>query len=134
MCFSLTHALWPTWKNALRQCVLNTPTTVGVSAAMGPNTRFDVVNFDAQWERAKTVPRRVGSRRDVGMTLEGGTPAYVEALDQAVCAIMIEKRQAVDDIQALLSVPGVDMVQVSDRTVTVALSRTHFCSRFSGDT
>jgi 4-hydroxy-2-oxoheptanedioate aldolase len=28
-----------------------------------------------------------------------------------VCALMIEKRQAVDDLEQLLSVPGVDMVQ-----------------------
>ena len=42
---------------------------------------------------------------------EGGTPAWVEAQNDAVCALMIEKRQAVEDLEQLLSVPGVDMVQ-----------------------
>jgi len=35
----------------------------------------------------------------------------IEANDDAVVAIMIEKRQAVDDLEALLSVPGVDMAR-----------------------
>jgi 4-hydroxy-2-oxoheptanedioate aldolase len=53
----------------------------------------------------------VGMRRDVGFVLEGGTPAFVEALDKAVVALMIEKASAVEDLEGLLSVPGVDMVQ-----------------------
>jgi 4-hydroxy-2-oxoheptanedioate aldolase len=47
----------------------------------------------------------------VGFVLEGGTPAFVEALDKAVVALMIEKASAVEDLEGLLSVPGVDMVQ-----------------------
>src|SRR5436190_11244691 len=53
----------------------------------------------------------VGMRRDVGFVLEGGTPAFVQALDDAVIALMIEKKSEVEDLEALLSVPGVDMVQ-----------------------
>jgi 2-keto-3-deoxy-L-rhamnonate aldolase RhmA len=53
----------------------------------------------------------VGMQRDVGVVLEGGTPAWVQAQNDAVCAIMIEKKQAVDDIEQLLAVPGVDMIQ-----------------------
>lgn len=53
----------------------------------------------------------VGMRRDVRFILEVGTPEFVEALDDAVVAIMIEKQQAVENLDALLSVPGVDMVQ-----------------------
>lgn len=52
----------------------------------------------------------VGMQRDVGVVLEGGTPAWVNANNDAVCALMIEKKQAVDDLEQLLSVPGVDMV------------------------
>src|SRR3984957_14852087 len=37
----------------------------------------------------------VGMRRDVGFVLEGGTPAFVQALDDAVVALMIEKAPAV---------------------------------------
>jgi 2-keto-3-deoxy-L-rhamnonate aldolase RhmA len=53
----------------------------------------------------------VGMRRDVGYLLEVGTPAFVQALEDAVVAIMIEKKQAVENLEELLSVPGVDMVQ-----------------------
>jgi 2-keto-3-deoxy-L-rhamnonate aldolase RhmA len=54
-----------------------------------------------------------GMQRDVGVVLEGGTPAWVNANNDAVCALMIEKKQAVDDLEQLLSVPGVDMVPAS---------------------
>ena len=53
----------------------------------------------------------VGMRRDVGTIKEGGSPAYVAALDEAVAAIMVEKREAVEDLDAILSVPGLDMIQ-----------------------
>ena len=53
----------------------------------------------------------VGMRRDVRFVLEGGSPAFVQALDDAVIALMIEKGPAVENLDALLSVPGVDMVQ-----------------------
>ena len=53
----------------------------------------------------------VGMRRDVGFVLEGGSPEFVEALDEAVIALMIEKESAVNNLESLLSVKGVDMVQ-----------------------
>jgi len=53
----------------------------------------------------------VGMRRDVGVLREPGTPAYVKALDQIVIAIMVEKRQCVEDLDAILDVQGIDMVQ-----------------------
>src|SRR6185369_7920933 len=37
----------------------------------------------------------VGMRRDVGFVMEPGTPAFVQALDDAVIALMIEKDEAV---------------------------------------
>jgi 4-hydroxy-2-oxoheptanedioate aldolase len=68
--------------------------------------------------RAETVaPRRgpgllgVGLRRDVGTFREAGSAAYVQALDEAVVVFMVEKRQCVEDLDAILSVPGLDMVQ-----------------------
>lgn len=65
--------------------------------------------------RAETPKSRgihgVGMRRDVGFVLECGTPEFVEALDDAVIALMIEKEPAVENLEALLSVEGVDMVQ-----------------------
>ena len=53
----------------------------------------------------------VGLRRDVGTFREAGSAAYVEALDEAVVVLMVEKRECVEDLEAILSVPGVDMVQ-----------------------
>ena len=43
--------------------------------------------------------------------LEGGTEAWADAMDNVVIAIMIEKKEALDNLDAMLSVPGVDMVQ-----------------------
>jgi 4-hydroxy-2-oxoheptanedioate aldolase len=53
----------------------------------------------------------VGMRRDVGYVVEPGGPAFVQALEDAVVAVMIEKAPAVENLDALLSVKGVDMVQ-----------------------
>ncbi len=53
----------------------------------------------------------VGMRRDVRFVLEAGSPAFVQALEDAVVALMIEKDPAVKNLEALLSVKGVDMVQ-----------------------
>ena len=43
--------------------------------------------------------------------LEGGTEEWADAMDKVVIAIMIEKKQALDNLDAMLEVPGVDMVQ-----------------------
>jgi 2-keto-3-deoxy-L-rhamnonate aldolase RhmA len=66
----------------------------------------------------------VGMRRDVGTVLEGGSPAYVEALNDVVIAVMIEKRECVEDLDAILSVPGLDMVQFggSDYSMSMGLT------------
>ncbi len=50
-------------------------------------------------------------RRNAGWILEGGSEAYVKALDEVVVAIMIEKKSALDDIERICAVEGVDMVQ-----------------------
>lgn len=80
--------------------------------------------------RAETLKPRhgqgllgVGMRRDVGSIREPGSVAYVEALDAAVVVLMIEKRQCVEDLDAVLSVPGVDMVQFGP--VDYAMSTGH---------
>ncbi len=51
------------------------------------------------------------SRRNTGYFLEAGSPAYVEAMNDVVVAIMIEKKEAVDDLERILSIKGIDMVQ-----------------------
>jgi 4-hydroxy-2-oxoheptanedioate aldolase len=66
----------------------------------------------------------VGMRRDVSFVLEGGSPAFVQALDDAVVALMIEKAPAVENLEALLAVPGVDMVQFgpADYSMSIGLA------------
>ncbi len=65
----------------------------------------------------------VGMRRDVRFVLEGGSPAFVEALDESVVALMIEKKSAVEDLEALLSVPGVDMTQFGPADFSNSIDR-----------
>lgn len=66
----------------------------------------------------------VGMRRDVGYVMECGGPAFVQALEEAVVAVMIEKKSAVEDLDALLSVKGVDMVQFgpADYAMSIGLA------------
>jgi len=49
-------------------------------------------------------------RRFASHGLESGSPAYVQALDDVVIALMIEKESVVKDLDAVLSVSGIDMV------------------------
>lgn len=66
----------------------------------------------------------VGMRRDVGTVKEGGSPAYVAALDEVVIAVMVEKRECVEDLDAILSVKGIDMVQFggSDYAMSIGVT------------
>src|SRR5262249_38123748 len=54
----------------------------------------------------------------------GGSPAFVQALDDAVVALMIEKAPALENLEALLAVPGVDMVQFgpADYSMSIGLA------------
>ena len=66
----------------------------------------------------------VAMSRDAGIVLEVGSPAFVQSLEDAVVAIMIEKKQAVENLDAILSVKGIDMVQFgpSDYSLSVGLA------------
>ncbi|MAV34517.1 MAG: 2,4-dihydroxyhept-2-ene-1,7-dioic acid aldolase [Planctomycetaceae bacterium] len=66
----------------------------------------------------------VGMRRDVRFVMEGGSPEFVQALDEAVVAIMIEKESAVENLEDLLSVTGVDMVQFGPADYSMSLGLT----------
>jgi 4-hydroxy-2-oxoheptanedioate aldolase len=63
-------------------------------------------------------------RRDVGYVLDVGSPAFVQALEDAVVAVMIEKASAVENVEAMLSVKGVDMVQFgpADYSMSIGLA------------
>jgi 4-hydroxy-2-oxoheptanedioate aldolase len=66
----------------------------------------------------------VGMRRDVGTNREGGSPAYVKALDDAVVVIMVEKKECVDNLDAILAVPGIDMVQFGGSDYSMSIGHT----------
>jgi len=66
----------------------------------------------------------VGMRRDVGTVRQGGTPAYVDALNDVVVAIMVEKKSCVEDLDAILSVPGIDMVQFGASDFSMSIGKT----------
>ena len=51
------------------------------------------------------------NRRNVGYYIEAGSAEYIKAMDKAVVALMIEKKEAVDNLDEILSVEGIDMVQ-----------------------
>jgi 4-hydroxy-2-oxoheptanedioate aldolase len=92
-----------------------------------PRTREDVEEC-VRAVRAETPQAKgrhgVGMRRDVGFVLEPGSPGFVQALDDAVVALMIEKEPAVANLESLLSVGGVDMVQFgpADYSMSVGLT------------
>ncbi|HYD06388.1 MAG TPA: aldolase/citrate lyase family protein [Reyranella sp.] len=65
----------------------------------------------------------VGMRRDVGVVRHGGQPAYVDALNDVVIAIMVEKKSCVDDLEAILSVPGIDMVQFGASDFSMSIGK-----------
>ena len=60
-------------------------------------------------------------RRLVGYVLEGGSAAWAKAMDEVVIALMIEKKGAIEQLDEILAVPGVDMVQFgpSDYSISV---------------
>jgi 4-hydroxy-2-oxoheptanedioate aldolase len=54
----------------------------------------------------------------------GGTPDYVEGMKNTVVALMIEKKEAVENLEDILSTKGVDMIQwgPSDYSMSVGLA------------
>jgi len=65
----------------------------------------------------------VGARRFAYMGY-GGSPEYVQALRDVVVAIMIEKHSAVEQLEEVLSVEGVDMIQWGPADYSMSSGRT----------
>jgi 4-hydroxy-2-oxoheptanedioate aldolase len=65
----------------------------------------------------------VGMRRDVGIVRQGGQPAYVDALNDVVIAIMVEKKSCVDNLEEILKVPGIDMVQFGASDFSMSIGK-----------
>lgn len=62
-------------------------------------------------------------RRSVGYVLEGGSEAWVKAMNEVVIAIMIEKKDAIENLEEILSVKGVDMVQFGPSDYSISVGR-----------
>ncbi len=62
-------------------------------------------------------------RRDVGYVLGPGSRGYVEQLQEGVVALMIEKQSAVEHLEEILSIKGIDMVQFgpADYSMSIGL-------------
>ena len=93
-----------------------------------PRTKQDVeecvraVRAEAPHARGR---HGVGMRRDVGTNRDVGNPNYIQALDDVVVAIMVEKRQCVEDLESILSVPGIDMVQFGAADYAMSIGQPH---------
>lgn len=64
----------------------------------------------------------VATRRHTYMGY-GGSAEYVEALRDTVVAAMIEKKGAVDEIDEILEIPGLDMVQWGGSDFSVSIGK-----------
>jgi 4-hydroxy-2-oxoheptanedioate aldolase len=62
-------------------------------------------------------------RRAVGYVMESGRPTWVQAMKDVVIALMIEKKPAVDNLEEILAVDGVDMVQFGPNDYSVSVGK-----------
>ncbi len=62
-------------------------------------------------------------RRDVGYLLECGNEAWVKAQRDVVIAVMIEKVGAMENLEEILSVKGVDMVQFGPCDYSISIGK-----------
>jgi 2-keto-3-deoxy-L-rhamnonate aldolase RhmA len=62
-------------------------------------------------------------RRNVGYILEAGSKAWSEALNDTVIAIMIEKKGAIEELDEILAVKGVDMLQFGPSDYSISIGK-----------
>jgi 2-keto-3-deoxy-L-rhamnonate aldolase RhmA len=62
-------------------------------------------------------------RRNVGYVLESGRPSWVQAMDEVVIALMIEKKPAMENLDEILAVEGIDMVQFGPNDYSVSVGK-----------
>ncbi|OGO04284.1 MAG: hypothetical protein A2Y73_04100 [Chloroflexi bacterium RBG_13_56_8] len=62
-------------------------------------------------------------RRAYGYVMGAGSEAWVKSLNDSVVAVMIEKKSAMDDLEEILAVPGLDMVQFGPTDYSVSLGK-----------
>ena len=62
-------------------------------------------------------------RRNVGYVLESGRPTWVQAMNDVVVALMIEKKPAMENLDEILAVEGIDMVQFGPNDYSVSVGK-----------
>jgi len=63
------------------------------------------------------------ARRSVGYVIEAGSEAWAQAQRQTVVAVMIEKVSAMEQLEEILSVEGVDMVNFGPCDYSISLGK-----------
>jgi 2-keto-3-deoxy-L-rhamnonate aldolase RhmA len=68
---------------------------------------------------------RHGARhgRDVRVHMDAGTPAFVQSLEDSVVALMIEKQGAIENLESILALKGVDMVQFGPGDYSMSIGK-----------
>ena len=62
-------------------------------------------------------------RRNVGYVLEGCSEAWVKAMNDVIIAFMVEKKGAMENLEEILSVKGVDMVQFGPGDYSISIGK-----------
>jgi 2-keto-3-deoxy-L-rhamnonate aldolase RhmA len=64
-----------------------------------------------------------GMRRSTGYGSYGKLDEWIKAMDDVVIAIMIEKKGAVEELEEILSIKGVDMVQFGPSDYSISIGK-----------
>lgn len=64
-----------------------------------------------------------GMRRNVGYVSYAGSEKWIQAMNDVVIAIMIEKKGAVENLDEILEIDGVDMVQFGPADYSISVGR-----------
>ena len=64
-----------------------------------------------------------GMRRNVGYVSYAGSEKWVQAMNDVVIAIMIEKKGAMENLEEILEVDGVDMVQFGPADYSISVGK-----------
>jgi len=67
--------------------------------------------------------RVIASGGEVGAPVEQAQKDYIQTIRDVVVVLMIEKKGAVDDLEEILSLPGLDMIQWGAADYTISVGR-----------
>ena len=65
----------------------------------------------------------MSQRRAYNYMLDEDLPGYIKAMDETVVCVAIENKEAVDNIEEILSVPGLDMIYFGPQDYSVSVGK-----------